>query len=152
MSLPSDQATPTIERWWREDEIPATTVCRIYRRYILACILVSCIGGFTFTYQDHILNAEVVGGGLMTAGIIGILHCLRIIKNVRIASYAMELAIGYRIGTFVLMVIRGPYETPEVVNVFVWLLLLFSAISNRKYMIGAQRLQSRAKGISHEKE
>lgn len=128
---------------WDHQVISGTTVGGIYKRYIVTCFIIIAIGVFTATYQENILNAELVGGGLITAGVIGFLHCLHVIKNVHIANYAMELAIGYRIGTFIVGSFMGPYENPEMVDILVWLLLLFSAIENRKYMIAAQKIRQK---------
>lgn len=133
--------SPARKEYWNHQVVNGATVGGIYKRYILACIIIMLIGIFTATYQTNISNAELVGGGLIVAGVIGLLHCAHIIKNVHIANYTMELAIGYRIGTFIVASFMGPYENPEMVDILVWLLLLFSAIENRKYMIAAQKIR-----------
>ncbi|MCF1193557.1 hypothetical protein LRR18_18380, partial [Mangrovimonas sp. AS39] len=79
------------------------------------------------SYKEGILNAEIAGGILVVAGIIGIMHCFHLVKNAKVAAYVMEFAIAYRIVTFIVSFIIGPYEPPKVTNILVWSLLLFSA-------------------------
>lgn len=102
------------------------------------------IGMITITYSDTaLLNSKPIGILQAFAGLVGVLHCYKIINHQKIITHIIQLSIVFRVCSYITELIYVGYRPALLVGALIWTLIWAGYFVVNRLIAGILTMQNR---------